>query len=290
MIRAALGLALMALTANTHAQHGVLQEARDEVREPKPPKSPTGEVPPTDRDDLRKPWEPYKEEDDFSAMFGRLFTYWFVGAGVVATAPLWGPAVWVGDGYVETCRFAAYPNEGGMCGYVHVPVARSDTKFWSVRTRVEGADNFDGLQRIGTQVLVESAIRLGLDSSFNYYRESLESGVHDDLWTGDANVVFRFAQSEHLTTRAGLGMTWLSDDVGSDFGPNFTYAVDWFPVAPWIISSEFDLGLINDSLLLHLRATAGVNVRHCEFFGGYDWTKIGSADLCGFVGGVRVWY
>ena len=201
MIRETLGLALMAIAADTNAQHGVLQEARDEVREPKPAENPTGEQPPVDRDDLRKPWEPYKEEDDFGAMIGHLLAYGFVGAGVVATAPLWGPAVWVGDGYVETCRFAAYPNEGGMCGYMHLPAARGDTKFWSLRARVEGADNFDGLQRMGTHVLVESAIRFGLDSTFNYYRESLESGVHDDLWTGDANVVFRFAQSEHVTTR-----------------------------------------------------------------------------------------
>jgi hypothetical protein len=45
---------------------------------------------------------------------------------------------------------------------------------------------------IGTRILIDTKTRLGVDSEVNYWHESLGSGQHDDLWTGDANRVFRF--------------------------------------------------------------------------------------------------
>ena len=185
--------------------------------------------------------------------------------------------MWIGDHYRYLGKFAAYPYENDEPGYMVLPAGRDDTKFWSLRTRGEYADNFDGLQHFGGQVLWESAIRLGVDSTFDYRREASGQTLHDSLWMGDANVVFRFAQSEQLTMRTGLGMNWLADSNDSDFGFNFTYSGDWFPVQPWIFSSELDWGRLGNAGLIHVRTTAGVNYHHCEIYGGYDFTRIGSA-------------
>ena len=132
--------------------------------------------------------------------------------------------------------------------------------------RGEYADDFDSLTRYGGRVLWESRNRFGLDTSLDYYREALANDSHDDLWTGDANVVFRFAQSEYLMMRTGLGVNYMSADHGTDLGFNFTYGGDWFPMKPWIVSAEIDWGWLGDAGLFQGRATIGVNIQNVEVY------------------------
>ena len=138
--------------------------------------------------------------------------------------------------------------------------------------------------------MLESSIRFGIDTSFDYRRETIASGIHDGLWTGDANIVFRFAQSQKLMMRSGLGVNWLSDQYGSDFGFNFTYGGDWFPTEPWVLSAEIDWGRLGRAELFHGRGTIGLNFRHWEIFTGYDFYHVGRAEVSGLVSGVRFWY
>ena len=64
----------------------------------------------------------------------------------------------------------------------------------------------------------------------------------DSATLGDANLFFRFAQSNQFQARAGLGINYLSDRADTTFGGNFTYAVDLYPVKPAFVSPEFALG------------------------------------------------
>ncbi|MBL8795914.1 MAG: hypothetical protein JNM56_18575, partial [Planctomycetia bacterium] len=161
---------------------------------------------------------------------------------------------------------------------------------WSGRVFVEESNDFDGLNRVNGQVLIESCSRFGFQAGWSYLREELDCGCHDELWLGDATLTFLFAQSDRVQLRTGLGCRWLTDGSDSDFGVNFLYGGDFYPAKPLVISTAIDLGNLGSAFVIHGRATAGIIWSRFELFGGYDWLRIGSADLHGPVLGVRLWF
>ena len=134
------------------------------------------------------------------------------------------------------------------------------------------------------------AERFGFDATLNRLQEELPGGGADELYRGDANLLFRFAQSERLQLRAGGGFNWLSDNLGSNYGFNFTYGGDWFPHRPWIVSAEIDLGTLGNATLFHTRATVGALLFKSEVYAGVDHLSIGNTNLTNLIGGVRVWF
>ena len=114
--------------------------------------------------------------------------------------------------------------------------------------------------------------------------------MSDALWTGDFNVTFRFAQSKHLQMRTGLGFNYLADEIGSDFGFNFTYGSDWFPSRPWVLSADIDWGTLGHANLFHARSTVGLQFHGMEIFTGYDYYEVGNTEIRGMIGGLRFWF
>lgn len=211
--------------------------------------------------------------------------------GAIVTSPWWGPPVAVGDDYSEPGYFMRYPYAHHQDGFMQVgPQRPIDLYDWSIRVRAEYADDFSGLSRVGGRLLWENVHRFGVDTEWNLRSEHAANVVVDQLWTGDVNVVFRFAQSHKLQMRSGLGVNWMSDDSGADLGFNFTYGGDWFPTDPFVVSAEVDLGKLGRATLFHGRVTAGVQYHRVEFFLGYDYFDVGDAQIDGLVSGARFWY
>ncbi len=288
-IRALATAAMLAVALSAGLAHaeGVLQQLREDVQG-------TSDAPRDDDDSSRsrRHCDEYPDEVDnpFATAIASLF---FQGAWYGITAPFWGPPVWIGDDYSHTSYLSCYPYQHDPTGYVLSESAlpeSSDVNRWSIRVRGELADNFDSLTRYGGRVLWESYNRFGLDSSVNYYREWLATGRHDELWTGDFNIVFRFAESPQLMMRTGIGANYLSVPHETDLGFNFTYAADWLPARPWIFSAELDCGWLGHAGLFHGRATAGINLGNVECYTGYDYLDVGSAQIDGLVAGIQLWY
>lgn len=215
---------------------------------------------------------------------------------ITVTSPFWGPPALVGDHYNEPGYFSHFPHEYGP-GYMLIAPGEAfgleGTRRpwpWAARGRAEYGTDLDGLEWISGQLLVENTWRFGFDGEFRQMSEELVPAGSDDLWLGDANIVFRFAQSEAVVMRSGLGVNWLTDDLGSDFGFNFTYGGDWFPVQPLVVSGEIDVGTLGSSHVYHLRTTIGANWRISEVYVGYDYADIGNTQIAGLVAGVRLWY
>ena len=139
-------------------------------------------------------------------------------------------------------------------------------------------------------LLVEGTWRWGIESDVRHIHEEWLPAGQDELWLGDANVLFRFAQSESVQMRTGLGVNFLNDPIGTDFGFNFTYGGDWFPVQPLVVSGELDAGTLGSSHLYHLRGTIGANWNISEVYVGYDYYDVGRTQIAGLVAGVRLWY
>lgn len=288
------GLFLICLPETACGQ--VLQSLRDEVRQ--------GDADSSDDDDdrprrnnnnCRDSYDGSSAYDDANDDCG-LTESLGLAAGWVLTMPYWGPVKWTEDSHSKTGYFPAFPYQYDF-GYMMlnpeeahgVPGARRPFP-WAVRAHTDYGTNFSGLDWIGGRMLVESSLRFGIESDFRYYQEDASAGANDSLWLGDANLFFRFAQSEQLQMRSGVGINFLSDRQQSDIGFNFTYAGDYYPIKPWVISGEFDWGLLGDEQLLHVRVTTGLQYGGLETYIGYDFLDIGRFQSNSLVGGVRIWF
>jgi hypothetical protein len=215
---------------------------------------------------------------------------------IVLTSPFWFPQLAIGDTLQTPAYFSHYPYQYGD-GYMLVDPAEAlglagsrVPYWWSVRARGEFGSGLDDLDWIGGRLLIETKSRWGVEGDFRYVLEDLGSGIHDDAWLGDANILYRFAQSEWMQFRAGLGANYLSDREETDFGFNFTYAVDAQPFRPFVFTAELDLGTLGHASVVHVRTTAGVVFGVSEAYIGYDLYDIGSTQIQGLVAGVQIWY
>ncbi|MCE9544747.1 MAG: hypothetical protein K8T25_04405 [Planctomycetia bacterium] len=290
-----LGLAALVFaccrTLPAAADSGTLGQLRDEVRSPSSSSSSSssGNSSSSSCDD----------DDSFlGSLVGSLFEGIFDeegddGSGSVLwhmiIAPWEIPHDLAGDNFQIPAYLPKFPYEPHS-NDPDVPSNSPFTKCWGGHVRGEYADNFDNVSRIGGRIVLEHNSRFGIDSECNYWRENLGGGLHDQLWTGDVNLVFRFAQNEHLAMRSGLGMNWLSDPLRTDNGWNFTYGVDFFPRKPWVLSADIDWGRLGARSLFHGRATAGVTIRHAEVYVGYDYYDVGDISINGAVAGVGFWF
>lgn len=226
------------------------------------------------------------EAQDLDSMLGGLVGRLALWA---ASTPFTVPRAVVGDESFEAGYHLRYP-------YLHDRDAAivdglysiEGAKQFMLRVNAEHIDDFSALSSTGGGLLLDTSHRWGLESQFHYRREDTQT-LADELWTGDTNIVFRFAQSEQLQMRAGVGCNWLADEVDSEFGFNATYGGDWFPLKPFIISHELDWGKLGSATLFHGRVTAGVNYHRLETYVGYDYYDVGPADIAGMVAGVRLW-
>lgn len=270
-----------------------LAELREEVRTP-----PTGsrEPPAAKRDEPSSSCDDrHGDEYDDSMSLGAAAGLASLGTIIVAS-PFWFPHIAMGDSLQTPGYFAHYPYQYGD-GYMLIDPAEAlglagsrVPYWWSVRARGEFGSGLDDLDWIGGRLLVETKSRWGIEGDFRYILDDLGGGIRDDACLGDGNILFRFAQSEWLQFRTGLGVNYLSDREGTDLGFNFTYAVDAQPIRPLVFTAELDLGTLGHASVVHVRTTTGVALGVSEAYIGYDLYDIGSTQIQGLVAGVQLWY
>lgn len=266
-----------------------LRAARDAVRTPDPDPPPEEQSPPKKK---KKNSTSHDCDDDDPAVQ----IHWPEGSGetfiVMLTSPFWLPHTILGDDASYRGYFASAPYEGTP-GWMVIdrPLdGRSPEGVYTsaTRLRLEYGDDFDSLSRFGGHLLHERSHRWGVDGELNYWREDIGGDRYDHLWTGDANVLYRFAQNEWVQMRAGVGVAWLSDPIDTELGINFTYGGEIYPVRPLVLTAEMDAGRIGEATIIHLRTTIGVTWQQVEVYSGYDYLEIGDAQLDGFIAGIRL--
>nr|ART40239.1 K819 [uncultured bacterium] len=186
--------------------------------------------------------------------------------------------------------FPEFPYECSLPGYLIISSPLTpEADGWGARYELDYGTNFDDLQRMGGRLLWEHRSRFGLDAEFNDYIERTRRG-NDSLWTGDGNIIYRFAQGEKIEFYSGVGLNWLTDERRTDLGFNFTYGFTAYPARPWVLEASLDAGSLGRAGRFHIRGTAGFTWKTLEFFTGYDYQRIGSVDLHGPLAGVRLWF
>ncbi len=287
VVVAALTIAWFALAATPPAvaQDGTLSTIRQDVREGEP--ASPARLPPPDAPSRtsNSGSDPDLPLDPSLFLAGAMF------AGVAASSPIWGPIALtqeediVGSGY-----FPRFPYND-FDGYIQSRDTPSQTKPWSVRFDAEYAETFDSLDNVlGGHLLIDTAPRFGLTASYTHLEERLADDSRDRLELGDCNLVYRFAQCDWAEFRTGLGANWMADSRQTDLGFNFTYAADFFPRKPWVVSAVFDWGTLGRAGLFRFRTTAGVVFYGVETYVGYEYTDIGLAHWNALVAGLRFWF
>lgn len=159
----------------------------------------------------------------------------------------------------------------------------------SMRLALEYAADLDGVHRPAGYFVLDTTLRLGLESGWSHYME-VDNGEIDRLTLGDINLMFRFAQNEYVQFRMGVGPRFFMGEGVTAVGFNFTYGMDIFPVKPLTIGLHGDLGNAGYAGLAHGRITVGVVLGPVELYAGWDALAIGKTRYNGPVGGLRAWF
>lgn len=283
-------LAFLLLVTPLDAEEGTLDQLRKDVYNPPPPTvtQPGSAAAEEKHDDQKHEDSSHNEpgiplDENATIGLGGLL----LGA---ATSPLWLPHFAVGDNLLDPLSFQEFPyasDEGRMLGG-ELLVGEPKTCSWQWRS--EYVYQSQNVHRIGGRLLVEGASRLGMSTEFGQLSEGRRNGTTDELWLGNCNLLLRFAQSERMQWRFGAGVNWLADHGAGRAGFNLTYGFDFFPVRPLVASTELDWGQVGHASLFRFRTTGGVVWRHIETYTGYEYLDIGSTQLNGLIGGLRLWY
>ena len=131
--------------------------------------------------------------------------------GEALLAPFVVPPLALGDDYQTTSLFPRFPYAYGQPGFLWLDRAGDDDseprggRNWSVRADVEDGYDFRGVNRLGTRLVFDTTSRFGIATDWDFFTQRLPCGCYDELTLGDANLTFRFAQSEWMQMYAGLG-------------------------------------------------------------------------------------
>ncbi len=283
----AISISIILIGAAGADAQGRLQSVREDVSAPAPASS-------SDKDKGNSSDSSSNSSNDDDGLDSGL-------TNLLILAPFYVPMALLNDNYEFRLGFTPHPYANGYHGYqimnadwanAYYSVDTKDIprKTWGVRVSLENGNDFKGLNRVGGQFKAEHESRWGIQTSWNYFRERLPCGCTDETVIGDANLTFRFAQNEMASMYAGLGFRVLTDRQMTNFGFNFTYGGDWFPMRPFIVSGVFDAGTLGSAGVIHTRGTVGVVYRGVEIFGGYDFLRIGNTNLQGPMAGVRFWF
>jgi hypothetical protein len=216
-------------------------------------------------------------------------------------APFSVPHVLLDPGMETDGRFARYPFAQPGTGHMVLDrpaddrsrrgfAGRDDLAGYTARVGVETGSDFNGLNRVGLRLFVDTDSRLGLKSDWDWYWERLPCRCYDHLGIADITATYRFVQHEHVQMHAGLGVRWLFERGDDPTGVNVLYGLDVFPVEPVHLFASAEGGTLGDAGLWRLRAGAGVTWGHAELYAGYDYLRIGSVGLYGPFVGLRLWY
>lgn len=221
-------------------------------------------------------------DDELEEQWGKMLM-------LALSSPWWGPYVALGDDFYDEGEFMVAPYDWGIPGHLVLGYALQPTVGYTGRVSFQYGTDFTDLQWSTLRAQYDTTSRFGFDTEWTWWVESTRTGS-DMLSTGDANLLYRFAQSEQVEFHTGIGLNWLADGSDGEAGVNFTYSVDVFPVEPWTLSASVDAGTLGDAGYIHGRAGGGAVWGWLEFFAGYEFYRFGDVDLDGMFAGAALWF
>ena len=150
---------------------------------------------------------------------------------------------------------------------------------------------------VNTRFLFEGEKRWGLKGSFDYRNDAemlADFNGQDSFWIGDLAWTRRFAQSDTMQIRSGLGFMWFSDGVDSDIGWNFLYEANWYLKNPWVVNASVNLGALHfqegrpSTPVVNFRTTFGYQCKRIQVYLGYQHFQIGDDERDSLISGLQL--
>jgi hypothetical protein len=196
--------------------------------------------------------------------------------------------------YPDPARYAAIDvddagdhavTDGAPIGPALGPPGRSV----AAQVRAEGGYIWGGVYRgrLGARLMMP--FRLELDADLNAFAEPRPEGGTDRATFGGGHLAVRFAQTEHVQFRTGIGYQQYGDALGVERGVDLLYGFEAELGARLILSASGNLGTAGHAFVAQARGSLGVMVGPIELYGGYDHIVIGGVELGGPTLGLRGW-
>jgi len=202
----------------------------------------------------------------------------------------------MGDSIKRPAWFAGYPYADGTPGAVWIQrtdklgqklPAPKGLRPLSLQMSFESSYDASMLHRFTGSLRLDTAYRVGLEGSWSYFWDTLKGGDAETLWSGDANVIIRFAQTERALMYTGAGARFMVDGLGVVPGFNLTYGLEAYPIRPLVVGFSIDMGNLGEAFVVHGRATVGAVLGRVEAYLGYDALKIAETVVHGPIAGLR---
>jgi hypothetical protein len=164
---------------------------------------------------------------------------------------------------------------------VSPPVTR---KVVAGQLRFEESYLTSALFRTGGLARLLLPYRLELDTEWSLFADpNARTARYAGL--GAAHLGIRFAQSEHVIFRTGIGSRHWIDAQGAEYGADLLYGVDVFWGRPVTTTLEGDVGFVGEAFVGRVRGTVGATLGPVEVFAGYDHVGILGDGLGAALGG-----
>jgi hypothetical protein len=179
------------------------------------------------------------------------------------------------------------------------PAAPAPPAARDVAAQVSAEESYQltNLWRTTVGARLQLPMRVELDTAWSFYVEPLVRGPNDYTVTGTSHLALRFAQSEAVQFRTGVGVRNWSDKTGTTAGVDLSYGVDVFWGKPIVTSVTLNFGSLGSAFVFEVRGTIGVTIDRTELFAGYDHVAMANLDdsrlgvgLGGPVVGARLWF
>lgn len=283
---------------------GELDAVRREVRQSSGPLASASPTSTTNEKPKRKskPSRDYcddfdEEEGFFEAIFADMFsltlTAGAVGVGVAATSPYWVPRNWIEERSNAITYLRADPYASEPYGFLLIDQMDGEMNHvysgasWGGQVSVDYSSDFDDIQAIGGDLRVEHRSRFGLESRWRTLDEDIGNSS-DSLTVGAVNGIYRFAQSPQFAMRSGIGLNWLVDDVGSEFGFNWVYSAEWTPMKPLVVRGGIELGTLGDAFTTHASLFTGLQKGRWQLYAGPEFFSFDDATITLLTTGIAV--
>ena len=168
---------------------------------------------------------------------------------------------------------------------------------WAAQLSLDGALIDADTLRLRPRFRLFTPSRVELDAETSIYRESLtardrtETGRDVDWMTvSTMHVAIRFAQSQAVQFRLGVGPRLMTTPDAAFMGWDLSYGFEAFPFRPFILAGSAGMGTVGKAFVTDLRASVGVVVSAVEIMVGGERLQIGDTVLGGPTAGVRLWF
>lgn len=269
---------LVVVSFSVPVSAGKLDKVRTEAKKPSTSKS---------SGDSSSGWSPSIDWSEDAGAIEALLVF-----AAVVTSPLWVPYPLVEkDRWQGEPGLLDWPYQGGMPGYGTdelIPESIADS--YAARLQV-GAGLAHWGYRFAGDLRLSFHNRLDIHLTGFALVEEGDDGELDKLYFLEPGVSWLFALGDRAQFRMGAEFVLMLDPKGSTVpGITGTYAIDWFPIDPLVLTFEFGGGVLGERFYSHTEVTLGLVLGPVEPFVGYEARFVGDEYLGTGSAGLRIWF